>query len=745
MFTMYEAISGFIAALNLEIAEVENNDTVLEFIPVIQTRKEHPMVYYGTIDDEFNMPDGVQVKIEVERKLYPAEIVTSDDFGVVISTEIALKLDQVYKIRYNLAWILEALVNWMKQMDVNDDRPIAQGILQHDDQFNLIDYGDPRVYHSDFLNQYQIAALVKSLRTNLTFIWGPPGTGKSRTLSEIIANYIEDGKSVLFVSQSNVAVDVVAQQVKDHDSPTIQSLREQGLLLRAGYPSTDSSHWDDVLPYSIVLKQNPNLANRRRQLYEKREHLMRELKKGSAIKSDIDIKTITVELEMIKEQVRDRVSMLKGKAPFIATTLAKLSLNKAIHGRRFDAVIVDEASMISVPSVFSALTLAKEYGVVAGDFYQLQPIHTCKHAKVKRWLGQSPFNSSGIRDRVMDQKSDRRLCILKKQYRMEDKISALVNSLFYGGVLTNASPEKRSSYPLNQMIFESRLLFIDVRDCVRCVTAPQNFSRVNSKLAEISANMAKHYIEKDIPVGIITPYTAQAKEIRKHFSKEELAEKVRVSTVHKFQGSERDVIIFEVADSFPQKSPSVLVSGSKDSFLENNSPTLPLVNVALTRAKSQVIVIADLKYLQSKLSNTNILLSTLNHMQQMGVVIRKKDNLVIRPPKASSSQVATTIEQEVQEFDQAKAQGQLSCDKCGLALRIKEGYSYYLNCPRCRNNRPLKDNDLGIYLTLQKPKCPNCSGTIWGEMHRNRPRLFCTQCGLALDRISIHKCLVLNS
>ena len=57
-------------------------------------------------------------------------------------------------------------------------------------------------------NDAQKDAIEKALTNRTVFIWGPPGTGKTATLGYIIANYLEQGKSVLFASNTNRAVDV---------------------------------------------------------------------------------------------------------------------------------------------------------------------------------------------------------------------------------------------------------------------------------------------------------------------------------------------------------------------------------------------------------------------------------------------------------------------------------------------------------------------------------------------------------
>ena len=71
----------------------------------------------------------------------------------------------------------------------------------------------------------------------------------------------------------------------------------------------------------------------------------------------------------------------------------------------------------------------------------------------------------------------------------------------------------------------------------------------------------------------------------------------KVSTVHKFQGLEEDVIIFDIGEGpMPRYGPSPLVDG-----WELESQAAKLINVSITRSKAQIVVVANLQYLASKL------------------------------------------------------------------------------------------------------------------------------------------------
>jgi len=63
------------------------------------------------------------------------------------------------------------------------------------------------VIDDPYLNEAQDAALGSSLGRDITFIWGPPGTGKTQTIGSIGEQLYRRRRSVLLVSHMNTAVD----------------------------------------------------------------------------------------------------------------------------------------------------------------------------------------------------------------------------------------------------------------------------------------------------------------------------------------------------------------------------------------------------------------------------------------------------------------------------------------------------------------------------------------------------------
>lgn len=746
--TKAEAKDAFICALEAELEVAKKDDVAVEYLPTSKLADEPSRVYIGALDDEVAILEGSPVRVEDRSGRWAyAEVVTVEDFELVIATEMELKLNEKYTIKYNLAWLLEALLKWIKEMDESDPSPIATALVKPTERIEPIVLAR-RPQGAVGLNEYQLCAVLQALNSSLAFVWGPPGTGKSRTMAQLAVEYLLAGKSVLFVSLSNIAVDIVAKQVFESDSAQIQRMKSMRLLLRSGYPAMQPlEQWRKVMPYELALLERPFLKRKLDELYEERKKLLSEAKANNK-RAVRKLQENTHQLVQVKNQVRQEVAVLESRARFIATTLAKISVTPSIKGRTFDAVVIDEASMMSVPASFTALTLAAKHGVVAGDFFQLPPIQTSSSAKARRWLARNAFMSSGIMSQVMSgSRNDPRLAILKRQYRMAEEISGLANAMFYGGILEDAEPHYRRLIPEQQLYGKHRLVLIDVsRAGTECLRDPYSQSRLNPRLAAISSNIARSYMEKGIKVGIITPYRAQAREIRKHFTREELRSQVQVATVHKFQGSERDIIIFEIADSYPMSRPSRLISGSKEAFLNEGhvSPTLPLVNVALTRAKSQIILVANIDYVLN-LARSNILRQTVLYFCEKGVVIDQVTGKIIvqaKPTPVRTDDVAAASETPTAKAERvdvkARVREYFAC-ACGGKFVPRQSRSgrYFLGCsnyPQCTNTRRMDDESIVFIMAALQPKCPDCGGPLFGEAKKGWPFLHCSVCGRQLSK-----------
>jgi hypothetical protein len=84
-------------------------------------------------------------------------------------------------------------------------------------------------------------------------------------------------------------------------------------------------------------------------------------------------------------------------AQVVATTLTRVYLRNELHDRRFDTVILDEASIAPIPALWIAARLADGSVVVVGDVGQCRPIKQSEHPLADKWLGRDIFDASRVR------------------------------------------------------------------------------------------------------------------------------------------------------------------------------------------------------------------------------------------------------------------------------------------------------------------------------------------------------------
>lgn len=309
---------------------------------------------------------------------------------------------------------------------------------------------------------------------------------------------------------------------------------------------------------------------------------------------EIDAKLAKVEHEVIN------------KAAVIGATLTKVYLSDDIQGRRFDTVILDEASMAPIPALWAAALLSDNNLIIVGDFKQLPPIVLSNNELTKKWLGRDIFEVSGLKERWEKDDSPDYFIPLVEQRRMLPEISEVAN-LFYDGILQNASTipdgfQKFSEWYVNNWHYDNPVLLVEtgpLNAWVTSVVKGGSSSRLNFLSAAVSVDLAEQLLSPDRPkriegspkrILLVSPYRAHAKLISLLLQDfEHLEDEVVAGTVHSFQGSEADVVIFDLVVDEPHFRVNLFMP-SLDEQLKC------LLNVALTRARFRLIVLGDFDY-----------------------------------------------------------------------------------------------------------------------------------------------------
>jgi len=387
-----------------------------------------------------------------------------------------------------------------------------------------------------------------------------------------------------------------------------------------------------------IKREVPRLSNKKNDLLSQFKRASQTIagKNKSSVRTELE--KITAELDQLRsrlQEINDRLNQIReevlNNCKILAATATQTYLKRK-EFQSFDTVIIDEASMLILPLISYVSGLCKKNIVIAGDFRQLPPIVTSDHEAVMKWVGRDVFDKTGIVSAVNDRTTPPNLVKLNVQYRMDENICALINNTFYDGALITGpgagSQKLPGAYP---SILSNKLLIVDTSSQHPFVNLkPRTYSRYNVLHAVGIRNLAyflskEGMINSSNDLGIISPYSAQAKFIGKLCGELKLDD-VLSGTVHKFQGNEKDVIIFDVADSYGLWKPSQFIRANS---LEESGAKL--LNVAASRARSCFIVFANLDYLENKLPVGAYLRNILFDMKNTGKIIDIKEIINLGP------------------------------------------------------------------------------------------------------------------
>lgn len=268
------------------------------------------------------------------------------------------------------------------------------------------------------------------------------------------------------------------------------------------------------------------------------------------------------------------------------TTLTAKS-NFPLQAGLFDLAIVDEASQCDLAAVLPIAYRAKRLAVV-GDPEQLRPIANVSTRLLDEVAERKGLDPAELRDngrhhgegsayRAFEFASGRAASLLDEHYRCHPYIARWFNQAFYGGRLTVLTDVSR---------FASGRV-IAWRDVPGTARRPASGSGwEHPAQAEAAVEEVGELLGRGVSVGVVTPYTAQARLIdrlaRKKYGGEALDKAGFIcGTAHRLQGDERDAVLFV----------SVLSPGMPPRSAAWVEKERNLLNVAVSRARQTLIAI----------------------------------------------------------------------------------------------------------------------------------------------------------
>ena len=265
-----------------------------------------------------------------------------------------------------------------------------------------------------------------------------------------------------------------------------------------------------------------------------------------------------------------------GATPFAARS-------SRLGGVEFDTVIFDEASQVTLPLAIMGMLSAKRY-IFIGDQQQLPPVLMTKH--------HAEALITSVFARLVDRGFD---TMLTDTYRLSAELAEWPSRRFYNSKLQPV-PEVRQRR-LRYDAAPERLRRILDPDCPKVFVDLQrrNTTTRSPDEAKLVVDLIQQTLLCGVPpheIGVVTPYRAQAREIRHRLRAVipdlELRREIFVDTVERMQGQERDLILFSLATSS-----STFAAQLAEFFFQPHR-----LNVAVTRACKKLIIVGSSQVLK---------------------------------------------------------------------------------------------------------------------------------------------------
>lgn len=544
------------------------------------------------------------VKIEASKKANPESIeavVTKIGLKlIVVALEeqeeqkmLNLELERVWMVKManNITYKrMESLMRKLKELKSHS--PLVQLLLG--ESKHIAPSPVSIKFENELLNESQKTAIANSISASLSIIHGPPGTGKTHTVVELIQQLLKHGcRRILVCGPSNVSVDTIVER--------LDKVLPYKKFLRIGHPAR-------LLP--SVQKHSLDYLTRTGDNAEIVEGIKAEikdnLKKVKKSKNYRERKQLWEENKYLRKSIRERdtkttTELILGSQVIIATLHGSSSRELTlIQEPLFDALIVDEVSQALEPQVWIPLISHPQILklILAGDNKQLPPtvkmgdyVSTDESRSLQKALETTLF------DRMVQLHGEKGLVhLLNVQYRMNEKIMEFsLEVLYKGQLIADASVKDHTLKDLDDVVSNDDTIEPVVWYDTQGGDYPEQEEEggiTASKFNEGEALLSKHHVEalidsgvKPSEIGVISPYSAQVGLLKRKIHSK--FPDVEISTVDGFQGREKEAIILSLVRSNLSQEVGFLLDERR-------------LNVAMTRPRRQLCVIGDMETISGK-------------------------------------------------------------------------------------------------------------------------------------------------
>ena len=465
------------------------------------------------------------------------------------------------------------------------------------------------------LNDTQRAAISFALRAeHLALIHGPPGTGKTTAVTELIVQLatLYPQARILVCGASNLAVDNLLERVLAPEYRNALA-RTDAHVTRVGHPAR-------VLPTLTratldVQSRHSSEGQLAREVAQEIDDLMQMLspprgapragnksaRKAPRVKGE--------ERRRMWEQVRELRKEFRKRERALASTVLKRSriVMSTCHGAGgrqlddlcFDFCVIDEACQALDMSCWVPVLRLAPHGrlFLSGDHLQLPPTVMAEPPRppVSRSATLPPSASLQVTmfDRILSMYGEASKAFLSVQYRMNLEIMAFPNAQLYGGKLSAHDScahirltdlgidgnDENDAHCAPLVLYDTTGLDMYEREDDALLST---HSRINENEASLVMRHIEWLVQHGIPpacIAVLSPYAAQVHLLSQHI-RTMYGTSIEVGTVDGMQGREKDVVILSLVRSNDEQQVGFLHDSRR-------------LNVAMTRARRQLVVIGD--------------------------------------------------------------------------------------------------------------------------------------------------------
>ncbi len=418
------------------------------------------------------------------------------------------------------------------------------------------------------LTQEQQSIFKKIVQSKDYFLlWGPPGTGKTSRMLRSLVQYFfsETEENILLLAYTNRAVDEICEAIE-----SIQTdIRDHYFRIGSRF-STPNRFQAQLLDSKIAKVHNR----------------------------------------------KDLRGVLDANRIVVATVASFSGKIELTHLKKFQTVIIDEASQILEPVLVGLLPLFERF-ILIGDHKQLPAVVVQEEQRsAVEHEGLQEIGLSNLRNSLFErlyhrakvEEWDWAYANLSHQGRMHQDIMAFPNVYFYENKLQILPSEISIHYQqiedcsfshqedaFLQQLSQERLIFLPTNE------SAVGHSKTNLEEALLIGKLVKAYQQiyktnnKDFhanSIGIITPYRAQIAQIKQVLQEKEIEDDlITIDTVERYQGGAREIILISLCANTPYQLES-MISLSQEGVDRK-------LNVALTRARHHLVIVGNpevLKY-----------------------------------------------------------------------------------------------------------------------------------------------------